>query len=126
MPFTSGLMSLVTMSVAVEPAAEQQRKSSLARWGRPALGLLLPLGLALGWELAVRAGLSNEQLAAFHASHLADPVSERPTQPVTRTMELGDVAIIDKCRSAKNAGKFNGLWRGSTSGYASSLTLTWR
>jgi sulfonate transport system permease protein len=55
-------MSLVQMSVAVEPAAELQRKSGLARWGRPALGLLLPLVLALGWELAVRAGLSNGRL----------------------------------------------------------------
>ena len=42
-------MSLIQMSVAVEPAAEQQRKSGLARWGRPAAGLLLPLVLALGW-----------------------------------------------------------------------------
>jgi sulfonate transport system permease protein len=55
-------MSLVQMSVAVEPAAELQRKSGLARWGSPALGLLLPLVLALGWELAVRAGLSNGRL----------------------------------------------------------------
>ena len=56
-------MSLVRMSVAVEPAAEQkQRKGGLARWGRPALGLLLPVGLALGWELAVRAGLSDGRL----------------------------------------------------------------
>jgi sulfonate transport system permease protein len=56
-------MSLVTMSIAVEPAAEEkQRSSGLARWGRPALGLLLPLLLALGWELAVRAGLSNGRL----------------------------------------------------------------
>jgi sulfonate transport system permease protein len=58
-------MSLVQMSVAVEPAAEQQGKSGkggLSRWGRPALGLLLPLVLALGWELAVRAGLSNGRL----------------------------------------------------------------
>jgi sulfonate transport system permease protein len=53
------------MSVAVEPAVEQQGKSGksgLSRWGRPALGLLLPLVLALGWELAVRAGLSNGRL----------------------------------------------------------------
>ena len=50
------------MSVAVEPAAELQRKSGLVRWGRPALGLLLPLVLAIGWELAVRAGLSNGRL----------------------------------------------------------------
>jgi len=50
------------MSIAVEPATEQQRKSGLARWGRPALGLILPLVLALGWELAVRAGLSSGRL----------------------------------------------------------------
>ena len=62
LPLAGVIMSLVQMSVAVEPAAEQQRKSGLARWGRPALGLLLPLGLALGWELAVRAGLSNGRL----------------------------------------------------------------
>jgi sulfonate transport system permease protein len=55
-------MSLVQMSVAVEPAAEQQRKNGLVRWGRPALGVILPLVLALGWELAVRAGLSNGRL----------------------------------------------------------------
>ncbi len=55
-------MSLVQMSVAVEPAAERQRNNGLARWGTPALGLILPLVLALGWELAVREGLSNGRL----------------------------------------------------------------
>jgi hypothetical protein len=60
-----------------------------------------------------------EQLAAFHAAHLADPVPERPAQPVTRTTALGDVAIIDLCRKARNAGKFEALWRGKAAGYAS-------
>ena len=58
-------MSLIQMSVAVEPAAQEQGKSGktgLARWTRPALGLLLPLVLALGWELAVRAGLGSGRL----------------------------------------------------------------
>jgi sulfonate transport system permease protein len=50
------------MSIAAEPAAETQRKNSFARWTRPALGLLVPLTLAIGWELAVRAGLSNGRL----------------------------------------------------------------
>lgn len=58
------------------------------------------------------------QLAEFHAEHLADPVPERPAQPMTRTATLGDVDIVDKCRKAKNAGKFDGLWRGNTAGYA--------
>jgi sulfonate transport system permease protein len=55
-------MSLVIMNGAVEPTAETQRKGGLVRWARPALGLLLPLVLALGWELAVRAGWSNGRL----------------------------------------------------------------
>jgi len=56
------------MSAAIEPAAQPKRKhgkgvkGALARWSGLALGLLLPLGLALGWELAVRAGLSNGRL----------------------------------------------------------------
>ena len=32
------------------------------RWARPALGLLLPLGLALAWEAIVWLGLSNGRL----------------------------------------------------------------
>src|ERR1700734_2143374 len=34
----------------------------LRRYARPALGLLLPLGLAVAWEIAVRLGLSNGRL----------------------------------------------------------------
>ncbi len=57
-------MSLVQMSVVVEPATaeEKPRKSALARLARPALGLLVPVVLAGGWELAVRAGLSDGRL----------------------------------------------------------------
>jgi sulfonate transport system permease protein len=32
------------------------------RWARPALGFVLPVGLALGWEIIVRLGLSNGRL----------------------------------------------------------------
>jgi len=57
-------MSVLQMNVADEPAAAErnQRKLRLKRWSRPALGLLLPLALALGWELAVRLGLSDGRL----------------------------------------------------------------
>jgi sulfonate transport system permease protein len=56
-------MSVVPMSVAAEPATEQKRhKGGLTRWGQPALGLFLPLSLALGWELAVRAGFYDGRL----------------------------------------------------------------
>jgi sulfonate transport system permease protein len=56
-------MSLVQMSVAVEPAtAEQKPKSALQRFARPALALILPLLLALVWELAVRLGFTDGRL----------------------------------------------------------------
>jgi sulfonate transport system permease protein len=57
-------MTLVHMSVAVEPAPAEQkeRKTGLARFARPALGLVLPVGLAILWELAVRAGFSDGRL----------------------------------------------------------------
>ena len=61
----------------------------------------------------------TNELAAFHAAHLANPVPERPMQTMARTTTLGDVQIIEKCRTAKNAGKFDGLWQGNTSGHSS-------
>lgn len=46
-------------AVAVEPV---RLPSSWSRLARPALGLLLPIGLALVWEGAVALGLSNGRL----------------------------------------------------------------
>jgi sulfonate transport system permease protein len=43
-------------------ARRQSARRGFARWARPGLGLLLPLGLALSWELAVHLGLSNGRL----------------------------------------------------------------
>lgn len=54
--------------VALTPADEQpvpaasRRSAFLGGGARAALGLLLPLGLALGWEIAVAAGLSSGRL----------------------------------------------------------------
>lgn len=57
-------MSLVSMTATVEqsPAERPATRSRFARFARPALGLLLPVGLALFWEIAVRMGLSNGRL----------------------------------------------------------------
>ena len=57
-------MSVVQMSVVVEPAAAEQkpRKPLMARLLRPALGLLLPLSAALAWEFIVRMGWSSGRL----------------------------------------------------------------
>jgi sulfonate transport system permease protein len=57
-------MSLATMTATAEPdgATEAAPRRSMARYARPLLGLLLPVGLAVFWEIAVRAGLSNGRL----------------------------------------------------------------
>ena len=57
-------MSLVSMTATAEQAAVEQPapKARVARYLRPALGLLLPVSLALFWEMAVRMGLSNGRL----------------------------------------------------------------
>jgi sulfonate transport system permease protein len=43
-------------------AVTQRAPAGLARYARPALGLLLPLALAIAWEIAVRLGLSSGRL----------------------------------------------------------------
>jgi sulfonate transport system permease protein len=57
-------MSLVSMTATTEQVAVQQEasKARLPRWLRPALGVLLPVAIAVGWEMAVRTGWSNGRL----------------------------------------------------------------
>ncbi len=53
------------MAMTIETAIEETKPTAVRaerHWLRPALGLLLPLGLALIWELAVRFGWSNGRL----------------------------------------------------------------
>ena len=58
-------MAMTTELPAIEQtaaAAPQAKSLRLSRYARPALGILLPLSLALGWELIVRFGLSSGRL----------------------------------------------------------------
>jgi sulfonate transport system permease protein len=58
-------MSIVQMSVARPQAAEAVPAPAAQRrwrWSAPLLGLVLPVGLALLWELAVRTGLASGRL----------------------------------------------------------------
>jgi len=60
-------MSAVGMSASVEQATEtaastRAGRDRFARWAGPILGLVLPVGLAAGWEIAVHAGLSDGRL----------------------------------------------------------------
>src|SRR5215203_2920900 len=58
-------MSSVLMTLTAAPATPQQRSATrgrLARWSRPLLGLALPVGLAVVWEILVRLGFSDGRL----------------------------------------------------------------
>ena len=53
------------MTVTAGHAASDERKIArdrMARWYRPALGLISPVAAAVLWELAVRAGLASGRL----------------------------------------------------------------
>ena len=58
-------MSLVSMTLAAEdtPAQEQSAATRRVRFIRPALGLIVPVVLALAWEIVVRLGWSTGRLA---------------------------------------------------------------
>jgi sulfonate transport system permease protein len=58
-------MAMTVQLSALEPteaAATPAPPGRLRRWARPALGLLLPVGVALAWELVVWSGVSNGRL----------------------------------------------------------------
>jgi sulfonate transport system permease protein len=58
-------MSFVPMTIAAGEVTPEQRSASrarLIRWSRPMLGFIIPVVAAIGWELAVRAGLASGRL----------------------------------------------------------------
>jgi len=62
--FRAPLGSAVAMTALVGEGTVERRTAQYrwARFGRPMLGLVLPVAVALGWEIAVRMGLSNGRL----------------------------------------------------------------
>jgi len=62
--FRAPLGSVVAMTALVGEGTVERRTAQYrwARFGRPMLGLVLPVAVALGWEIAVRMGLSNGRL----------------------------------------------------------------
>src|SRR5215208_1420458 len=51
--------------------------------------------------------------------HFAEPVDKHPASTNGHQRELTDEQVISLARSAKNAAKFEALWQGDISGYAS-------
>jgi sulfonate transport system permease protein len=114
-------MSLVAMTAVVEPAALEREapRSRLARFARPALGLLLPVSLALFWEIAVRMGLSTGRLVP-PPSVIFNTFAE-----LARTGELQDhtLATLTRVAAGFGFGVAAGTVAGAISGYSA---LTYR
>jgi sulfonate transport system permease protein len=103
-------MSLVSMTATAEPAVTEQPapRQSYVRLARPVLGLLLPVGLAVAWEVAVRMGWSNGRLVP-PPSVIFATFSE-----LARTGELQDHALATISRVA--AGFLLGVAAGTVAG----------
>ena len=61
----------------------------------------------------------SEELAAFYARHFAEEPRRPQTSSNGHRADLGDEEILSLARSARNAAKFEDLWDGDTTGYAS-------
>jgi sulfonate transport system permease protein len=110
-------MSIAQMSAASHtPAAPGRRR---LRWARPLLGLLLPVGLALSWELAVGAGLSTGRLV---------PPPSVVWSTFTELWNAGDLqrhafATTTRVMIGFGLGVVSGTLLGAVTGYS---TLTFR
>jgi sulfonate transport system permease protein len=111
-------MSLAAMTATTDQGAAQPivPADGLARFGRPALGLVLPVGLALSWELAVYYGLSNGRLVP------PPSVIYRTFAELAATGELQQHALATLWRVAAGfgCGVAAGTLLGAIAGYSAS------
>jgi len=93
-------MSLVTMTVTVEDTsnAAVPTANRWSRWARPALGLVLPVTLAIVWEFVVRMGWATGRLAPPPSVILATFAD------LARTGELQRHTLITLARVAAGFG----------------------
>ena len=61
----------------------------------------------------------SQELVTFHTMHFAERVDKRPASANGHDSELTDEEVIALAKRAKNAWKFEALWVGDTTGYAS-------
>jgi hypothetical protein len=61
----------------------------------------------------------SEELHTFHTRHFARQEAEHPISVNGHRSELTDEEVIELARGARNAAKFETLWAGDTSSYAS-------
>jgi sulfonate transport system permease protein len=105
------------MSVTAERLSDEQSAPAgerLARYARPALGLAVPVGLALAWEIAVRLGLSDGRLV---------PPPSRILQEFVELWQAGELqrhvtATLLRVGAGFALGTIAGTLLGAISGYS--------
>jgi sulfonate transport system permease protein len=85
----------------------------LRRWARPAIGLLLPLGLALVWEVIVWLGLSNGRLVPPPTKIFAAIVELARSGELARHI----LATLTRVAAGFGLGVLAGTLLGAISGY---------
>src|ERR1700726_4163804 len=96
-----------------DPIASPAPSGRLRRWARPALGLLLPVGLALVWELVVWLGLSNGRLVPAPSKIFATIVELARSGELARHI----VATLTRVFVGFGLGVVAGTLLGAVSGY---------
>ena len=96
-----------------DATASPESSGRLRRWARPALGLLLPVGLALAWEIIVRLGLSSGRLVPPPTKLFATIVE------LVRSGELARhiMATLTRVTAGFGLGVISGTVLGAVSGY---------
>ena len=61
----------------------------------------------------------SQQLGTFYTRHFAEPMGKHRARTNGHHSELIDEEVLELAKDAKNAAKFEALWRGDISGYAS-------
>jgi sulfonate transport system permease protein len=94
-------------------SAEPGLSARLRRYARPALGLLLPVGLAAGWELAVWRGWSNGRLVPPPTKVFATILELAQSGELSRHV----LATLSRVAAGFGLGVLAGTALGAISGY---------
>src|SRR5882757_3837224 len=109
MAMTVELPTLERTDATANPASPGR----LRRYARPALGLLLPVGLALAWEIIVWLGLSNGRLVPPPTKIFATLVELAKSGELSRHI----IATLTRVASGFVIGVVAGTLFGAISGY---------
>src|ERR1700755_1061825 len=109
------------MAMTVELSAPEQTDATLSpapsgrlrRFVRPALGLLLPVGLAVAWEIAVGLGWSNGRLVPPPSKLFATIMELARSGELTRHI----TATLTRVYAGFGLGVIAGTLLGAASGY---------